>query len=78
MLFRSFKLDAAGWTAIGLPELPPGKTAHDVVSVVCDWASAFDPGGWHSCDGSVDYQGNRLVFHGDPGCSFTARIWVTD
>jgi hypothetical protein len=77
----SFTTDAAGWTATACT-LPNGATPKNVVSVVCDWASAYDPQSWQFCVGSVDYNGGgpgvaRLVFKSsNPNTFFTARVFV--
>ena len=77
----SLTTNAAGWMAIDCP-LPAGATAHDVVSIMCDWATGYDPQGWQSCVGSVDFAGSapgvvRLGFKSDnPDQFFTARVYV--
>jgi hypothetical protein len=74
-----FTTDANGWTAQGV-SLPAGKTNKDIVSVVCDAASAFDQQGWHFCQGAPDFsKDGRIVFKSlAPNDSFTARVFVTD
>ena len=74
-----FKTDAAGWTAIAV-QLPTGKTNHDIIAVTCDAASAYDPQGWHMCEGAPDFNATgRIVFKSIlPHDSFTARVWVAD
>lgn len=80
-----FKTDAAGWFATGIV-LPAGKTKDDIVSVVCDAASAYDPQSWHFCSGAPDWQDPgqpsnvaRIVFKSvAPNDQFTARVFVTD
>jgi hypothetical protein len=77
----SFVTNAAGWMAIDCP-LPAGCGPHDVVSIMCDWATGYDPQGWQSCVGSVDFAGSapgvvRLGFKSDnPDQFFTARVYV--
>jgi hypothetical protein len=76
-----FKCDANGWYAEGVPGIPgwpAGKTTDDIVSVVPKWASAYDPQSWQACAGSIDYTGDRIVFHGTPNGEFDAYVWVTD
>ena len=72
-----------GWMAIDLT-LPEGKTKDDVVSVVMDCASGYDPQGWQWCEGSVDFTAQndtpnviRLVFRSaNPNQFFTGRVFV--
>jgi len=77
----SFTTNSAGWTAIDCP-LPAGCGPHDVVSIVCDWATAYDKQGWQACVGSVDFAGSspgvcRLGFNStSPNQFFTARVFV--
>lgn len=77
----SLTTNAAGWTAIDCP-LPAGAGPHDVVSIMCDWATGWDPQGWQSCVGSVDFAGSspgvcRLGFRSNnPNQFFTARVYV--
>ncbi len=77
----TFTTNSAGWMAIDCP-LPAGCGPHDVVSVMCDWATGWDPQGWQSCVGSVDYAGSapgvcRLGFKSSsPNRFFTARVYV--
>jgi len=77
----SFTTNADGWEAIDCT-LPTGATPADVVSIMCDWASAYDTQSWQSCVGSVDYNGGgpgvaRLVFKStSPNAFFTARVFV--
>jgi hypothetical protein len=77
----SFTTNANGWMAIDCP-LPKGTGPHDVVSIMCDWATAYDPQGWQACTGSVDYAGStadtvRLGFKSvHPNQFFTARVFV--
>lgn len=77
----SFTTNAAGWMAIDCP-LPAGCGPHDVVSIMCDWATGYDPQGWQSCVGSVDFAGGgpgvaRLGFKSSsPNQFFTARVYV--
>jgi hypothetical protein len=77
----SFTTNADGWTAIDCP-LPPGKTPADVVSVICDAASAYDPQGWQLCTGAVDFAGGgpgvaRIVLKSNnPNQFFTGRVVV--
>lgn len=78
----SLTTNAAGWMAIDCP-LPAGAGPHDVVSIVCDWATGYDPQGWQSCVGSVDFAGGgpgvaRLGFKSSsPNQFFTARVYVS-
>jgi hypothetical protein len=78
----SFTTNAAGWMAIDCP-LPEGAGPHNVVSIVCDWATAYDPQGWQGCVGSVDFAGSkpgvcRLGFKStSPNQFFTARVFVS-
>ena len=77
----SFTTNAAGWMAIDCP-LPAGAGPHDVVSIMCDWATGYDPQGWQACVGSVDFAGSkpgvvRLGFKSvNPNQFFTARVYV--
>lgn len=76
--------DANGWTAVDV-DLPAPHTKNDVVQVICDWASGYDPQGWHACTASVDFQAEgqsspqvaRIVFKSlVPNDTFTYRVWV--
>ena len=79
----SITTNADGWMAIDLT-LPVGKTKDDVVSVVMDCASGYDPQGWQWCEGSVDFTAQndtpnviRLVFRSaGPNQFFTGRVFV--
>ena len=78
----SLTTNAAGWMAIDCP-LPAGAGPHDVVSIMCDWATGYDPQGWQACVGSVDFAGSkpgvvRLGFKSNnPNQFFTARVYVS-
>lgn len=74
-----FTTDAAGWSAQGVA-LPAGKTNEDIVSVVCDAASAFDKQSWHFCSGAPDYDRTGVIVFKSaaPNDAFTARVFVAD
>lgn len=74
-----FTTDAAGWYAFNVG-LPAGKTNADIVSIVCDAASAFDPQSWHFCSAQPDFKTlGQIVFKSvAPNDTFTARVYVAD